>query len=164
LKLVIVGDGPHRPQLEKYANKLDLADRVFFTGMVPHEKVNQYYQIGDVFVSASNSETQGLTYLEAMTNGLPMLCRKDSCLDNVVLDGENGYQYESFEQFREQLKDILQNDLEYQRLSGNAKETAKKDYSSATFALKVDEIYEVTVRTYRQQNALSSASDIGLAW
>jgi 1,2-diacylglycerol 3-alpha-glucosyltransferase len=164
LKLLIVGDGPHRQQLEKHAELLGIADKVFFAGMVPHDTVNQYYQIGDVFVSASNSETQGLTYLEAMSNGLPALCRKDSCLDNVIHDGENGWQYQSFEQFREQLGGILQNEEEYQRLSNNAKTTAMRDYSSAVFAQKVDVVYVETVRRYQKQHALPSAPAIGYAW
>jgi 1,2-diacylglycerol 3-alpha-glucosyltransferase len=155
LKLLIVGDGPHRQQLEKYAETLGIADRVYFVGMIPHEKVNQYYQAGDVFVSASNSETQGLTYLEAMANGLPALCRKDSCLDNVICDGENGWQYESFEQFRQQLDLIFKSDGEYQRLSRNAKAVAIRDYSSATFAQKVDDIYQEVIRIHRIKHLLA---------
>lgn len=51
--------------------------------MVPPDEVHTYYQLGDIFVSASTSETQGLTYVEAAANGLPLLCRRDPCLDEV---------------------------------------------------------------------------------
>jgi 1,2-diacylglycerol 3-alpha-glucosyltransferase len=154
LKLLIVGDGPHRQKLEKCAEILGIADLVIFVGMIPHEKVNQYYKAGDVFVSASNSETQGLTYFEALANGLPALCRKDSCLDNVIYDGENGWQYESFEQFRDRLGFILQNEEEYHRLSSNAINMARREYSSTTFAQKVDEIYLEAIQIYRKQHFL----------
>ena len=44
---------------------------------------------------ASNSETQGITYIEALACGLPALCRRDDCLSQVVTDGYNGFQYET---------------------------------------------------------------------
>ncbi len=163
LKLLIVGDGPHRQQLEKYVDILGISDRVYFVGMIPHEKVNQYYQAGDVFVSASNSETQGLTYLEAMANGIPALCRKDACLDKVICDGENGWQYESFEQFRKKLGLIFQSEGEYHRLSSNAKAMAIRDYSAAMFGQKVDGIYQEAIRIYRKEHFLPSTPLIGYA-
>ena len=80
LTLLIVGDGPNHKSLEQYAKELDIADRVIFTGMISPHNIGTYYQLGDVFVSASNSETQGLTYIEALANGVPTICRKDPCL------------------------------------------------------------------------------------
>ena len=54
---------------------------------------------GDLFVSASTSETQGLTYLEALRAGLPLLCRRDACLDGVAEQGVNGWQYTEEDDF-----------------------------------------------------------------
>ena len=79
LKFLIVGDGPAREDLEKQAKQLGVEQQVIFTGKVPPSEVQNYYQLGDVFVSASTSETQGLTYIEAAANGLPLLCRQDDC-------------------------------------------------------------------------------------
>ena len=61
--------------------------------MAAPERVADCYKAGDVFVSASRSETQGLTYLEAMASGLPLLCREDDCLKGVLSPGENGFSY-----------------------------------------------------------------------
>ncbi len=69
--LLFVGDGPVRAQLEQQAADLGLVDRVMFAGMVPPAEVVRYYQAGDAFVCASRSETQGLTYFEALACGLP---------------------------------------------------------------------------------------------
>ena len=44
-----------------------------------------------------------------MANGLPLLCRRDSCLDDVIKDGVNGYQYVSYEVFSDKLKNIIEN-------------------------------------------------------
>lgn len=90
LTLLIVGDGPARKELEELAARLGVADHVIFTGMVDPSEVHKYYQLGDIFVSASTSETQGLTYIEAAANGLPLLCRRDTCLDGVLVEGKNG--------------------------------------------------------------------------
>lgn len=91
--LLIVGDGPERTALEQRAQYLGVADRVFFAGAVPPAEVPRYYALGDVFVSASTSEAQGLTYIEAMAAGLPLLCRADPCLDALVREGETGWAY-----------------------------------------------------------------------
>ena len=92
LKFLIVGDGPARLDLEEQAERLGVAQYVIFTGMVDPSEVQYYYQLGDVFVSASTSETQGLTYIEAAANGLPLLCRQDDCLADVLQEGQNGYE------------------------------------------------------------------------
>lgn len=91
--LLIVGDGPERAALEQQAQTLGVADRVIFAGAVPPAEVPRYYALGDVFVSASTSEAQGLTYIEAMAAGLPLLCRADPCLDALVREGETGWAY-----------------------------------------------------------------------
>ena len=86
--LLLVGDGPDRPRLEQVAHDLRLeAPAVIFAGMVPPEEVPEWYRLGDLFVSASSSETQGLTYIEALAAGVPALCRADLCLEGVILEG-----------------------------------------------------------------------------
>ena len=87
VKLLLVGDGPCRHELEAQARERGLTDRVLFAGMAAPERVADCYKAGDVFVSASRSETQGLTYLEAMASGLPLLCREDDCLKGVLSPG-----------------------------------------------------------------------------
>lgn len=77
---MLVGDGPYRADLENQVKSRKMEKEVIFTGMIPQKEVNRYYQAGDIFVSASTSETQGMTYGEALAAGLPLLCRKDDCL------------------------------------------------------------------------------------
>ena len=72
---------------KKRSEELKLAKNVIFTGMIIPEEVGRYYQAGDLFVSASTSETQGMTYAEALASGIPLLCRRDGCLEQVVTDG-----------------------------------------------------------------------------
>ena len=71
-----MGDGPCRAELEQESARLGLQGQVVFAGMVKPQEVGDYYRLGDVFVSASNSETQGLTYIEALANALPHSAEK----------------------------------------------------------------------------------------
>lgn len=96
--LVIVGDGPERAALEQQAQALGVAARVIFTGAVSPAEVPRYYALGDAFVSASTSEAQGLTYIEALAAGLPLLCRADPCVDALVREGESGWTYHSLDE------------------------------------------------------------------
>lgn len=107
LVLLVVGDCPARAELENEAKTLGIAGDVIFTGMVAPSDVQDYYQLGDVFISASTSETQGLTYIEAAANGLPLLCRDDPCLLDVLLPGKNGYAYQSKSEFLTSLRAML---------------------------------------------------------
>lgn len=141
LTMLIVGDGPARKELEELSKKLDVADHVIFTGMVAPEEVHKYYQLGDIFVSASTSETQGLTYVEAAANGLPLLCRRDTCLDGVLVEGKNGYEYEAEQEFCELLDAILSSPDWCNTARVQSKEIADT-FDRSSFAEKIEDIYE----------------------
>ena len=66
VKLLIVGDGPYLEELKEQAQDLAVMDNVIFTGMVSHNETALYYKAADFFISASTSETQGLTYAESL--------------------------------------------------------------------------------------------------
>ena len=144
LMLLIVGDGPARHELEEKAANLGVSDQVIFTGMVAPEEVHAYYQLGDVFVSASTSETQGLTYVEAAANGLPLLCRKDPCLDGVLIEGRNGWEYEAEEEFCDIIDAILRNPAQRQE-AGSQSEQIAASFDKSNFAEKIEDIYESVV-------------------
>ena len=93
VKLVIVGDGPELDELKRQSVELKLEDNVIFTGAVPWSEIQDYYAMGDIFVSASTSETQGLTYAEALASGLPILVRRDECLKGILSPMKNGMDY-----------------------------------------------------------------------
>ncbi|MEJ2747583.1 MAG: glycosyltransferase, partial [Anaerolineae bacterium] len=90
VKLVILGDGTEREELEDYALELAIANRVQFTGNVPFADVPHYLKAADIFCFASITETQGLVTLEAMAAGLPVVAVRGSGTMAVVDDGVEG--------------------------------------------------------------------------
>lgn len=147
LKFLIVGGGPARGELEERAQSLSLGDRVIFAGMVSPDMVQSYYQLGDVFVSASTSETQGLTYVEAAANGLPLLCRRDPCLKNVIIPGENGFEYDHSDDFLDYLETLL-NYPEWRRHASGVSRRVAEDFDCSSFGDKIEKVYCDVLRKY----------------
>lgn len=144
--LVLVGDGPARKELEEYTKNLGIEDSVYFLGMVAPKQIGKYYWAGDLFVSASTSETQGLTYAEALASGLPLLCRKDECLDALVTEGENGWQYKEEQSFMDRLQEWIHLDREEKvRMSHKAQKSID--------VLSVDVFVETVERLYKREKA-----------
>lgn len=141
LVFLIVGDGPAKEDLEKQAKELGVADHVIFTGMVEPSEVQNYYQLADVFVSASTSETQGLTYIEAAANGLPLLCRQDECLNDVLKEGENGYEYTSAEEFLKAIDTVLE-DPEWREEASKRSEEIAAGFGKKAFGDAIENVYE----------------------
>ncbi len=144
LKFLIVGDGPAKEELEKCAEKLGISDRVVFTGMVKPEEVQQYYQLGDLFVSASTSETQGLTYIEAAANGLPLLCREDLCLKDVIRQGENGYEYTDDSDFLAFIDAIVKNP-DWREDASKISEQIAGNFDKSVFGDTIEDVYNYVI-------------------
>jgi 1,2-diacylglycerol 3-alpha-glucosyltransferase len=140
VRFVIVGNGPALEKLENLVKELHLEKQFVFTGAQPWDRIGLFYQLGDVFVSASKSETQGLTYIEAMASGLPVVAKEDKCLEDILEQGFNGYSFTDQQGLYYGLDQIFFEDknTEY---SKNAIEKVKK-YSSEEFAYQVEQVYQ----------------------
>lgn len=142
--LLLVGDGPERPMLEEQVRTLGLGKHVIFAGMQKQEDIPSFYRLGTVFCSASTSETQGLTYVEALASGIPVLCRKDDCLDDLVRNGVNGWQYRTQTEYQQYLERLLADQELQQRLSVDALSSSTR-YDRMVFAQSVAAVYEALV-------------------
>lgn len=92
-QLLIVGDGPQRELYEEYASGKGCHDRVIFTGVMSYKELlsSGLYSLGSLFVTASETETQGLTMLEAMANRLISMGPPAGGIIDLIEDGVNGY-------------------------------------------------------------------------
>ena len=143
---VIVGDGPNRSELEQKAEKLGIAEKTRFVGAVPYDKIDFYYSIADVFVNASVSETQGLTYLEAMSSKKIVLAKYDSNLSELIIDGYNGFFYETKEEFLQKICQIFEKyDTTDNVMVKNMLESVEK-LSLDKFYTNIMEVYEKAKR------------------
>lgn len=141
LKLLIVGKGPYLDNLKTIAKEKGLQNRVIFTGMVKPDEVYKYYKISNAFVTSSTSETQGLTYIEALSSGLPVICRYDSCIEGVIKHNKNGLIYTNENEFNNAISTLFSNNDNALTFSQNALITADK-FSSKTFAQNVENVYK----------------------
>ncbi|WP_195600227.1 glycosyltransferase [Longibaculum muris] len=136
--LMIVGGGPQVDELKDYVHSKGLDDYICFTGPQVSEKVPSFYHVSHLFVSASITETQGLTFIEAMASGIPVLARYDKNLEGVVIDGRNGYFFETQQQLVEKILTLADSDLS--ELIEHALEDAK-NYSSEIFYERIMKAY-----------------------
>ena len=134
-RLLIVGDGPDKKNLENLVDKLELNEYVKFTGMIMPDEVYKYYQLGDIFVCASTSESQGLTYVEALASSLPLVCRKDDCLLDIIETGKNGFIYENYDGFIESV-------LKTNKDMGKKSLEISKKYSKEEFGITMEKLYK----------------------
>ena len=144
MELVIAGDGPERKALETLAGQQKGRERIHFAGMIPFEETPAWYRAADLFVCASRSETQGITYLEALSAGLPVVCRKDECVEGIVRDGLNGYVYESRADFSLYCR-LLAQDPGRRSLFGARAARTGMEYSAERFGERVLQAYEKTL-------------------
>lgn len=151
MKLLIVGDGPDIDKLKEEAKSLGVSDSVIFTGKVPLNDIPIYYQLGNVFVTASKSETQGLTVVEAISSSLPVVAVKDDSFVNSVIEDFNGFVFTDDEKYINSISKLYEDKELYNRLS-NQSRLLSEDFSSEYFALKVLKVYETAIENYKKDN------------
>ncbi|MCR8969427.1 glycosyltransferase family 4 protein [Facklamia sp. 7083-14-GEN3] len=132
LKLVIAGDGPERENLEQYSRKHDLDVR--FVGFVDHDEVWRYYQMADLYVNASESESQGLTYLEAIVNRCPIIAKSNDYLKIVMQEEAFGALFDEDYPLDQAIRDFLE-----------------KIDSNQVDPINTDNLYEISVEKFGDQ-------------
>jgi 1,2-diacylglycerol 3-alpha-glucosyltransferase len=89
-RLVLAGHGTEADALQRHARRLAVGNRILFLGVRPHETLVECYQAADLFLFASETETQGLVLAEAAACGVPAVTVSGPGCDEVVRDGETG--------------------------------------------------------------------------
>lgn len=141
IKFMIVGGGPQLDELKAMAKSYHLEDKIIFTDKKAPDDIPTYYACADCFVSASLTETQGMTYIEALACGLPVFARPDEVLEHLVIEGDSGFLFETPQEFAKKLTafmDLPQDERE--AFHDRAKEKVIK-YDSKVFYSKVLTVY-----------------------
>jgi 1,2-diacylglycerol 3-alpha-glucosyltransferase len=89
-KMLIIGDGPERDNLEDRVKHMGIGDNVRFLGIITYEEVPNYLAMADAFVTASVTEVHPLSVIEAMAAGLPVLGIDSPGIGDTIQDGETG--------------------------------------------------------------------------
>ena len=155
-QLVIAGDGPARNSLEKHAKAVGLEKQIMFVGMIEHQDVAQYYAMADVFVSSSDSESQGLTYLEAMSQHTPIVVMESPYVKELVTDASIGCAVHDVAQLSDNILKYLKsiNSLGDERML----EAKIKAVSAEHFGERIVEFYEEVIESYNTETQKNNES------
>lgn len=146
--VLVVGDGPSRRDMEAMAIGEGIAHQVVFAGAIDWPHVPDLYRIADALIGNSHTETQGLTFIEALASGVPIVVRHNQCFDGVIEDGVSGTLFRDGTQFEPSLRAILGDPaLKADRIAAGLE--AARALSKERFAKQVVDVYERTLVTPR---------------
>lgn len=145
-KLILVGDGRERQNLEHLAKRLTCFDRITFTGF---EKVpEQYISKSSLFVLPSLTEGFGIAVVEAMLVGVPCLCSSVGGIPEFIEEGINGWLFDPNN------KEELINKLNYlqkkstqelEAVGRNGKESVISKFSLESYVIELENLYDTLV-------------------
>lgn len=143
-KLIIVGDGPDMKELIDLVDKNKLNRNCLFTGKVPWNEVPLYYMLSSVFVTASKSETQGLTVIEAMAASKPVVAINDESFSLVIESYKDGILFNDDKEYKDAIYMLYKDRKLRDKISLEARKTAN-NYSDLSYAKNVLEVYKKVI-------------------
>lgn len=148
IKLMIVGGGPQLEELQEMVKRYHLEQQVIFTDKKLPEEVPAYYACADCFVSASLTETQGMTYIEALACGLPVFARYDDVLKDLVIEEDSGFLFETPNEFADKLMDFMHRSEEERHAFSHRALSKIVKYDSKVFYSKVLSVYYQAINDF----------------
>lgn len=155
--LLIVGDGPYMGELKKMSQRLGIEDLIRFAGRVPWTEVSSYYSLVDVYVSASKTETQGLTILEAMACQVPVVVYDDDNIVDLVIERQTGRLFKNSNELTQCLIEFLTN-VEFSEQIERQARTMAVNFSCENFGKEMETIYCEILNTYSNKYELRRSS------
>lgn len=139
-KFLIVGDGPDYSKYQELVLKYNMSDYIILTGRVLWDDIPNYYHLADVFLTASKSETQGLTVVEAMAAGIVPITIDDESFRNVIIDDLNGKIFRTKKELRNIIFELSSDCNKLNALKQQARVSSEM-YSSKFFAESILHVY-----------------------
>ncbi|TBH20986.1 glycosyltransferase family 4 protein [Thermus thermamylovorans] len=141
--LVHIGEGPELPNLQRLAQELGVRDRVRFLGPVPYRRIGGYYRMAELFLFASETETQGLVVWEAQAMGVPVVAVGAEGVLEGVEEGKTGYLVppKDFRALAERAQELLRDEEKRRRMSLQARAWAM-ERSAERIAERIVAVYD----------------------
>jgi 1,2-diacylglycerol 3-alpha-glucosyltransferase len=145
LRLVLIGGGPEKENLEDWVKRTGIQHAVRFIGSVAYDQMPRYMAMADAFVTASVTEVHPLTVIEAMAAGLPVVGIRSPGVGDTVIDGETGYlaPQEDLAMFTAMIIRMAVGTSDRQRMGQQAKVESQKYAIERTSKLLLDQYQQV---------------------
>jgi N-acetyl-alpha-D-glucosaminyl L-malate synthase BshA len=146
-KLILIGDGPDRTECEKLSRELGISEHVKFLGK--QSILVDLLSCADVFLLPSQSESFGLSALEAMSCGVPVVASNIGGIPEVVVHGESGYvaEFGDINRMARYVKDLLTNEKKWQVFSDNSRKIAVEKFDSNLIIPQYEKLYFDLINT-----------------
>lgn len=155
-QLIVVGNGRSEKDLKKLSVLLGIKEKVVFTGKIIVNEVFEIYSLADVYIGAGTAELQGLSVMEAMASGLPILAVNAVALPELVKDGVNGYLFElSADDLAEKMEKILENKEKIKAMGAKSLEIIGA-HDMANTIDKFEIIYEKVIKEKKKHLSIPS--------
>lgn len=159
-QLIIVGAGPELENLQAKAKTLPCAQRIHFTGKKKAEDVPLFYHCADVFVSASLTETQGMTFVEAFASHTPVFAREDEVLKDLIHENKTGYFFTSPQEFADKVLHHFSQTSDVQNAMKQAAFDHSLPYNRAHFIEQVLAVYQHAFEDVKESMILDSVRQV----
>ncbi len=153
IKLLVVGDGPELDQYKSYVDRNNLSKNVIFAGKVPWNEISTYYLIADCFTTASHTETQGLTVIEAMAASLPVVVIDDGSFTDTVIHELNGLVFKNRREYKKCILNLYRDSSLLHQLGSQARISAET-HSSKYFAEQILDVYRIAIKNHPKHKIL----------
>lgn len=142
--LTILGDGPNKEDLINYTKNKNIYSLVKFTGNV--DMVNEYLNLSNIYIHSALNEAFGLTIMEAMSTGLPVVSLDGKGNRDIIIHGKNGYIFKNQDSslFANQIIELFEKEKLYEKISINGQNTAK-NYDIINYVSKLLELYKQSI-------------------
>jgi len=144
IKLMLVGEGPLEEQIRRIVKEFGLEQKVIFTGMVPNDRLPQYYSAADAFIITSSYDNFPLVVLEAMSCCLPIIGTRVGGIPLQVEHGENGLLVENndIKGLKNAILELVDNKNLAKEMGRRNRRKVKEKFSWLESAKKFKKIYE----------------------
>ena len=151
-RLLLVGDGPERDNLEDQVSRSGLRGRVGFTGLVEYADLPAYLALADGFVTASVTEVHPLSVIEAMASGLPVLGIASPGIEDTIVDGQTGYlSPDDLPAFTAKMTRLVADRESRVAMSGRARQAAEEYAIERTSARQVEYYHKLVLERPRRE-------------